>query len=510
MKQVNGLYQFILQNNNHEQILNFKNGDILSHTLHTNNIAIHTPCSGLTDCGRCVVHTSMGNLYACKTVLSKEHHHMMVFLDSLKPQTMSALQWYQCPNKLMPRESIQSDAYAVAIDIGTTTIVFEAIDLSSGIAMKSLSMVNRGRLYGHDVMTRITHSVQGARDAIHQIMHDDLIMGIAELIHQCKFSSAQLKKIVVAGNTTMMHILQNFALDSLGVAPFQPISTDIKHWDAQRLFKTLNVTCDVILLPCISAFVGADTVSGLLFCGWQQDTAPHLFIDIGTNGEIALFHDHKITCTSSAAGPALEGGNISCGIASIPGAIYNIRYSEEKNVFNIRTINDVSPAGLCGTAIIDLMSELLTHDLMDPSGVLNKNAPCILDKNVMIVSGADPILFSQNDVRAVQLAKASLRAGIEILLEDANLSHEDIKTVYLAGGFGYNINVTNACRIGLLPMAFQNKTIAVGNASLGGCALLATHPTLTPKLNEIKHHARDIGLMDHPSFHDLFIEYMTF
>jgi uncharacterized 2Fe-2S/4Fe-4S cluster protein (DUF4445 family) len=246
--------------------------------------------------------------------------------------------------------------------------------------------------------------------------------------------------------------------------------------------------------------VGADISAGMLCAGWPYINGSNLLIDLGTNGEMALFSKEKIVVTSTAAGPAFEGGNISMGTGSVPGAIAKVSYLPENNVFIYKTINNLPPIGICGTGVVDISAELIRHKLIDETGQIEND-----DDEILI---APEICFTQRDIREIQLAKSAVRTGIEILLDMAGNSCEDLSAVFIAGGFGHKINLQSAVTLGLIPPELEKKVIILGNSALGGCAKVLLNKESESHILKLVSLAAEINLATHPKFNELFINYM--
>lgn len=443
----------------------------------------------MKNCGRC---TSGRDCTNCPKI-DNYHPPVIVGVTSNPPcaENLGELQ-VACDSGIAP-------PFGIAIDIGTTTLVFELISLRTGARVSMFSFVNSQRAYGLDVISRITRANNGDAAHLNSAIMGDLRKGIDLLLADKSVENRDISCVAVCGNTTMLHLLQNFSCETLGVFPFAPVSIS----SVQKKFFGY----DMMILPSVSAFIGADVVAGIFCSAELHKTAnSSLLIDLGTNGEIALFGGslEEILVTSVAAGPAFEGGNISSGVASIPGAIYAAQFSAENDTFSYNTIGGKPPVGICGTGIISICAELVRHGLIDETGLL------ITGESVTVVTGESPIIFTQKDVREVQLAKSAVRAGIEILLEEAGISYENIEKVFLAGGFGYTMESDSAVTIGLFPTQLKNKIQAVGNAALGGCAKFLLNPACEPEIQKIAANAKEINLATHPRFEEIFIMHCDF
>ncbi|MCL1862002.1 MAG: ASKHA domain-containing protein [Defluviitaleaceae bacterium] len=312
-----------------------------------------------------------------------------------------------------------TDGFSVSIDIGTTTLAFELIDRHNHEVIATHSCLNSQYSYGADIITRITYANEGNLHHLHNLIHQDIKEGIKIL------SPPSPPSLVITGNTTMLHFLQNFPCDTLGVYPFTPFSVHAQN--------TEILGYPAFIFPCISAFVGADVVSGLFCLDYPRISGHNLLIDLGTNAEIALFSPEKLIVTSAAAGNAFEGGNKNGADA-------------------IKSFDTLSP----------------------------------------------------KDANEIILAKAAVRSGIKILLEEAGILYDNIERVFLAGGFGYKIDVKSAVRIGLFPAPLADKIKPIGNIALGGCTKYA----LSPHFAEHFVGLQEINLATHKNFNDYFLKYI--
>jgi uncharacterized 2Fe-2S/4Fe-4S cluster protein (DUF4445 family) len=259
----------------------------------------------------------------------------------------------------------------------------------------------------------------------------------------------------------MISIINNIPLDSLAFYPFESKVSHNFEIKAEQI--GLRGGAEVTCISGVSGFIGSDVLSGIVSCKFYEADGYQLLIDLGTNGEIALGNRKHIWACSTAAGPAFEGAKISCGVPSIPGAVY--KFAMEKAHLDYATINNLPPIGFCGSGIIDLTCELLKNDLIDKSGMFKKN------DSFQITLDKTDFTFNQQDVRELQLAKSAIITGLEILLQKANINKDEVENVYISGGFGSNINVQNAAFIGLLPEGIENKVKLIGNSAFYGASL---------------------------------------
>lgn len=399
------------------------------------------------------------------------------------------------------------EEYAVGIDIGTTTIAMELVGIVSGRTLSTYTDVNSQRAYGADVIARIHASNGGKGSRLRECIRRDLLAGIRTLTEASGVDRDRITKIAIAGNTTMGHLFMGYSCESLGVYPYRAVNSGWIQLDFQEAFGADDLKASVVLLPGISAFVGGDIVAGLLALGFDAADTTCMLIDLGTNGEMAIGSRQRILASSAAVGPAFEGGNISCGMAGISGAISHVTIRDGKAEF--RTIGDKPPAGLCGTGVIEIVSELFEKDMIDSTGLYRKE---YFENGFEITRDhkGKPIVFTQKDIREVQLAKAAVRAGIEILMRRFGTDYDGIDTVCLAGGFGYKTDLSKALRIGLLPEQFNGKIEAVGNSSLAGALRYLKEPDASDRLDRIISISKEINLSEDRDFYELYVKHMDF
>ena len=373
---------------------------------------------------------------------------------------------------------------AAAVDIGTTTIAMSAVDTGSGRILGTSTGINHQRSWGADVISRMEASNQGKGGLLQKSIRADLDLLREEL------GLAQDTRMVISGNSTMEHLLQGLSCETLGVAPYTPVDISLHEYE--------NMT----ILPGISTFVGADIVSGIVACGIDQSEEICILVDLGTNGEMAIGNRDRIISASTAAGPAFEGGNISCGVAGIPGAVSSVEITDGEA--QVETIGGLPPVGLCGTGVLETVYELLKEELVDETGLLDDD---YFDDGFPVAEG---IVFTNKDVREIQLAKSAVRAGLEVLLEEYGTDYDQIGTLYIAGGFGQKINLEKAVGIGLLPEELLDRMVPVGNSSLAGAVMAACDPSVLERMRAVGENAEETSLAENPLFSDLYMDNMFF
>jgi len=448
--------------------------------LQSKGIYIEATCGGAGTCGKCRVLIDGKPCLACQT-LAEDAGEVIVEKTSNDFEVLTATS---------KATNIRDGAsYGLAVDIGTTTIAFALVDLEKGSVAFSYGVVNSQRKYGADVISRIKAANEGQLAELTACVVKDITDGIRNM------PCGDIKAMVVAGNTTMLHILLGESCETLGVFPFDPVFIDLQRRPFEEIFGEKLIDCEVTILPGISTYVGADIAAGVLYGYALEGGVECLLVDLGTNGELARFAGgHYVVGTATAAGPAFEGGNISCGTGSIPGAISKAVYNTELQKFEYETIGGVLPyVGVCGSGLLDIAAQLVLHGFIDEAGSIEGD-----------------FILTQKDIRELQLAKSAVRAGIEILLLEHELEYNQVDKIYLAGGFGHSINLESAFILGILPKEWRGKVEAIGNSSLAGCIRVLIDPDSLSEIVTLTENAREINLSAHPKFNEMFMDYMLF
>ncbi len=313
--------------------------------------------------------------------------------------------------------------------------------------------------------------------------------------------------MVIGANTTMVHLLMGYSCETLGVFPFTPVNIDTIHTTYGELFEQADRDFEVVIFPGISTYVGGDIVAGLYSLDFDKREKVSVLVDLGTNGEMAIGNKDRILTTSTAAGPAFEGGNITFGTGSVPGAICKVELKDGHAVTG--TIQDGKPVGICGTGVIDMVYELVKAELVDETGLMEED---YFDDGFPLAVGSDgtEISFFQKDVREIQLAKSAVRAGLETLILNFGASYEDIEAIYIAGGFGYKMDIVKAVGIGLLPEECQDKIEAVGNSCLKGTRTYLLSSDCTERVQRILESSSEVQLSNDKHFNEFYMDYMYF
>jgi uncharacterized 2Fe-2S/4Fe-4S cluster protein (DUF4445 family) len=476
-------------------------GQNLLDILRVNDVSIAANCGGRGTCGKCVVSVDGRERLACQTDAADG---MRVKVKSGE-ESFVIIEDYASGKNLA--EAIDNfDDLSVAVDIGTTTVVLQLIDSGSGKVASTRSFLNPQRQYGEDVISRIQFANEGGLESLRDAIRKSLLDAIKSLCADVNTDPSLLKRVCVAGNTTMMYLLLGYVCVSLGVYPFEP---EFPHKDEYTFGEVFGADADgppVYLLPWVSAYVGGDITAGYLDCRGDEGETVFL-IDMGTNGEMMLWNGDKVFCCSTAAGPAFEGGGITCGTGSIPGAISKIEL--DRDTYACETIGGAEPVGICGSGVLDAAACLLEAEIIDETGRMDEE---YFDCGVVIAERKDKkqILFTQKDIRELQLAKSAIRAGVEILMSEAGLDISQLDAVYLAGGFGQKLRIESAVKIGILPEEMAQKVRSIGNSSLGGCARVCRDLALLGEADGLAKRTQEMPLSTHPKFQDLFMDNMAF
>lgn len=484
----------------HQDII-MQPGESIAQALLRKDYKVPMACGGNGTCGKCKVEIDGAWVNSCKLYPKPEEDIII-----------SAFGWGEGREELTQIAGVekinitegrareakgQTRKTFLAVDIGTTTIATALVEKETGAVLATAGCGNSQRIFGQDVLSRIKASVAGTGEKLKTLIRQD-ILNLSEEI-QKKQKDIVIEHIYIAGNTTMEHLYMGDSCEGLGKAPFTPVSL------AERKDSLSNIP--VTLLPGISAFVGADIAAGMLACGMDEEERPSLLLDLGTNGEMVLALGDKMIATSAPAGPALEGGNISCGVASVTGAISKVRVIGERTI--IGTIGNTPATGICGTGVLELVAGLYENHIIDASGQMKEK---YREEGFPLARMKDgkQITFTQQDIREVQLAKAAIHSGIELLLEHAGISMGEIKKVYLAGGFGVYLDVHIAAGIGLLPAELEKCTKAVGNTSLQGCIAYGSSEENRSRTEEMIKKCESINLAEQADFEERYVANMNF
>ena len=416
----------------------------------------------------------------------------------------------------------KKNIYGIAVDIGTTTVVVYLIDMETGKLIDIESILNPQIKYGEDVISRITYSMKNGVNIVQKSIVDGINLMIDNLCKRNNISFESIYEMTAVGNTAMHHIFLNINPKSLSLSPFTPVISNSVDIKARDFGIKINPSGNIHILPIVSGFVGADTVGVLLATELYKNEDISLAIDIGTNGELVLGNNYSMVSCSCAAGPALEGGHLKFGMRASTGAIESVFIEDTTFKTFYKTINNGKPRGICGSGIIDIVSEMLKVGLLDPSGRIRdtdheriRKNPSNGQKEYVIEWKENTeidkdIVITASDIREIQLAKGAIMTGINILLEKLKITVDDVENLYLAGAFGNYIDIKNAIRIGLIPDMPLSKIKPVGNAAGEGAKISLLSKEKRIEENIINKNIDYIELAAEKKFNEEFVKSLSF
>ena len=509
-------------------------GETLLQRITAAGLFIDAQCAGMGKCGKCLVRLKPGGeqIRACRTKVDGD---IEIYLpDNPAMEIANTGNPAQPPSSGVAAQSTDTDASAqttntdivppspntnatprppnietapqrawlgVALDIGTTTIVAHLTDTVTGVRIATASGGNAQRPYGADVISRIRYCAENGHETLTRLIREQ----IASLIRQtCAASGGQaqdIEYISIAGNTIMQHLAAGYTPVGMGTVPFTPVSlfgNEHPAWEGLPASKSAGV----YFAPAISSYVGGDITAGMLAANLEETEAPAIYIDIGTNGEIAMKSGGIYYCCATAAGPAFEGAEITKGMAAVSGAINHVQWD---GALKTSVIGDGEPAGICGSGLLDTLAVLLETGAVDKTGrlldageinhAIAAHIGKVDGKNAFLLTrGEDGVHMSAPDIRKLQLAKAAIAAGIQTLLSHAGITQEQVKSFILAGGFGSFMDKYSAARIGLFPKEFLSFAQTMGNTAGEGAALALHSKAARDALERIRKRCEYIEL----------------
>jgi uncharacterized 2Fe-2S/4Fe-4S cluster protein (DUF4445 family) len=419
--------------------------------------------------------------------------------------------------------------YAIAFDLGTTTVVATLLDTSTGTPAAVASMLNKQQPFGADVISRISATMLDPEKLpkLRDLAHETLDELTREVCADADVDPAIVYEIALAGNATMVSLALGIDPEPLGVAPFVMPTGVLPEVLASDLGVTVHPRARAVVLPALGAYVGGDIVGGALASGMDRDKRIRLFIDVGTNCEIVLGDGERILATAAPAGPAFEGGAIKCGMRAAEGAIEVVKIGDDVTV---QVIGDVKPQGLCGSGLVDAVAELVKAGLLDASGRLMTDEaamdqPDPVRERLGKINGervfalywggargdfSDAVFVSQRDVRELQFAKAAISTGWTLLVEELGVEPHDVQQVLLAGSFGSYLSPASAVRIGLVPKLPVLRIVSAGNVAGEGAKMVLLSMQERHGALALLKEVRYVELSDRPDFNDKFVDQLAF
>ena len=521
---------------NGERRIPFDIGRSLRDILDTTNLRVRSGCGGLGACGLCRVHmeageggepTSNEQVYldfheldqgirlACQ-VMPEEDVKIIVLSPARQSRWITLHDTAGPPHigrrPLGPLKDLPPDVmtpYGAAVDLGTTHISLSLYDLSSGRWVAGRYGRNPQMRYGADVMTRLVAASQFPDQA------DTMGQEVVEAIHDALFDIAvreginieQVIYLTLVGNTAMLALLSGRNSGMLLQPDYWmcPVDCMPDSTDAWGRAWRIHPRARIDVIPPLAGFVGSDLLAGVVSTRLKETGAGGLFIDFGTNSEIALWDGRILWVTSAAGGPAFEGGGIRCGVPAEPGAVYRVNF--RKGMPELGVITDREPCGICGSGLVDLIAGLIRSGDLTRMG---RFAPSVPPKGYRLTEdgqGLD-LFLTKKDVDLIQRAKAAIASGIQVLLTQAAMEHKDVRRICVGGVFGCFLNIVNAQAIGLLPMISPDLIEFCGNTALAGCADILLSPAAIGQIKDLRDRARLVNLSLWPDFDDLFLTHL--
>lgn len=460
-------------------------GDTLLSVLRTAGFSVDAPCGGDGRCGKCKVLLDGQEVLACRTVVDRDMtvqlpDHPVTITDNTKSAPHSG--------KLL-----------LALDIGTTTVAGYLLDEKTAQELASGSALNPQTAFGADVISRIRHALDGRMEELTASIRNCVQALILDLCKRADADPRHINLISLVGNPAMQQLFLGISPENLVQLPFAPVLIQAQTV-AAREYLPVCPHAQLQIVPDISGYVGADTVAGILATGMAQKDEITLLVDIGTNGEMVLGNRHRMVACSTAAGPALEGANIRCGMRAADGAIDHVW--KEHGRFGYSVIGDGDAVGICGSGLVDAVAAALDGGLINSRGRIQNP-----DRTISL---SDRVFLTQEDIRQVQLAKGAMAAGIKLMAAHLGIALEQIHRVCLAGAFGSDLNPQSILRIGLLPAELRGKLTLWGNTAGSGAKLLAQEPMALQQAQQLADTVEFLELASAIDFQRCFAQCMYF
>lgn len=470
---------------------------------------VEFPCGGRGRCKRCRIKVLEGSLAVTPEqarILTRqeldEGWRLACHSQAEGPLTLEIAQWEAAILADNSRfDFTPGEGLGIAIDLGTTTLVAQLLDLASGHVLAVRTGLNPQAAFGADIMSRVQFALAPeGRDKLQELIRAGLGRLIRETLEAGGAAQAAIRKVVLVGNTVMHHLFCGIDVEPLSHVPFEPVRDGLETFRAGDLGWGIVSDPPVLFLPCLGGFVGSDILAGLLATKMPESNALVGLIDLGTNGEITFGTRERVVCASAAAGPAFEGGRISTGMRASTGAISEVILSG--GALRCRVLGNVPPRGICGSGLVDAVAAGLDLGVVTPRGKLAGNGAAW--------TLAPPVALTQKDIRELQLAKAAIAAGIRIVLRRLGARSADVTCLYLAGAFGNYVNRASARRIGLIGFPDEIVEPAGNTALLGAKLALFTTNGESGEFAQLRRKVEHVSLAADPEFQDIYVDEMVF
>jgi uncharacterized 2Fe-2S/4Fe-4S cluster protein (DUF4445 family) len=505
-------------------------GQTLLEAAQSAGVGLASVCGGVGTCEECRVRLVSGSLTQSTLVeqavfnpdelssgfrLACQAEPLSDVKLDIPSESLTAAQRLQLDGEethLEIRPSVRSPgAHGLAVDIGTTKLAAYLVNLETGLTVARAGAMNPQIAYGEDVISRIAYASRepGGAKKLQSVLVNKLNKMLAEMCIEAHVSRTSILDSVLVGNTVMHHLMAGLPVEQLGHAPFSPATTRSVSIPAKDLGLNLAPGAVAYLPPVIAGYVGADHLAMLLATQAWRTIHNVIALDIGTNTEIALISKGRITCCSCASGPAFEGAHIHEGMRAAPGAIERARWADGRILW--QTISDQPPVGICGSGILDVVAAMLDGGLIKLNGALKAGAGSgyVLVPKTQTALGRD-LLVTRKDVHEIQLAKSAIRAGLEILLEEAGLTYDDLDEFIVAGAFGTYLDLRSAVRTGMFPPLPLELFRQVGNAAGVGAKLMLASVKKRQEVEMLASQIEYIELTSRPAFTSQFMEQLSF
>ena len=512
-------------------------GETLAAVLRRAGFPLEAPCGGSGTCGKCAV-AAWGALSAPAPEERRLKPGMRLACRArvegsctvLLPDQAEGCRVLTDGADVLTVDSVAAEGIGAALDIGTTTVAAVLYDRASGVRLAVRGEPNRQRRFGADVITRIQTCITepDGLETLTALIRSQLREMLASAAAEAGCRADEICAVTAAGNTVMCHLLAGLSPAGLAQLPFLPKSLFGESFAAGALAESLGAAdgADIWILPAVSGYFGGDAVAAAYAAGLNRTPDPTLMLDIGTNGEMALAASGRILCCAAAAGPAFEGANITCGMSGTTGAVCRVSL-DAAGTLSYGVIGGGEARGICGSGLIDLLAALLELGAVDetgrllppeetpaaakpyirmyiynnPDGTVRSEPACFLTEDVFLTG---------RDVRALQLAKAAIAAGIATMLDEAGIAAEDVAALVIAGGFGNTIQPVSAGRIGLIPPCLTEKTVFIGNGALTGASAALCSESARTEIDHLSRRMTNVELSTDPRFMEHYIENMSF
>ena len=480
--------------------LNVNDKTPLIDVLH--EFGVEFPCGGKGTCGKCKVRLLEGEIKISEIHRQKLEQMGLSYDWRLACYSLCTsnitIDIEQFSYLILADESKYEfsprEGFGVAVDLGTTTVVAQLIDLSTAKVLAVETILNPQLKFGADLISRIQACLDGHAKELTGIIRSAIGIMIELML---KKNDVKIQKIVLVGNTVMQHIFSGLDTTPLSAYPFQSKNLGMRCFNPETLGWNFQVMEKVQFFPSIGSFVGSDILAGIAATGLHLNENYTALIDLGTNGEIVVGNKRRIVCASTAAGPAFEGSNISMGMRAVTGAISSLNLINGK--LEAKVIGNTAPKGICGSALVDAIAIFHKMDMIRMFGEISSG-----EKSITL---AGKVIISQNDINEFQLAKAAIAAGLTILVKTLSIQLADIQKIYIAGGFGNYINVANLVETGMIEVP-EDKIRKMGNTALIGAKMFLFSDNEI--IDEIISKTRHVNLESDPDFQDIYLDKMLF